>query len=175
MPITVQIVNPEDTLEIQRQKINSNDGALQNQGNSLESQQAAHVAAGHPALYYSKAEVDSLLQNLSNQNPLHYKEFVAHISQVGASAPTVQVFGDSIGVGNNISMSYSLPGRYILSVGKEMFTIGKTFCLVGGNERPGSITMQPADDLLISIKTQDVNGNYADSVLAVSFIIRVYE
>ena len=174
MPITVQIVNPEDTLEIQRQKINSNDGALQNQGNSLESQQAAHVAAGHPTLYYSKAEVDAAITAVISAAQ-GYKEFVAHISQVGASAPTVQVFGDSIGVGNNISMSYSLPGRYILSVGKEMFTIGKTFCLVGGNERPGSITMQPADDLLISIKTQDVNGNYADSVLAVSFIIRVYE
>ena len=173
MPVTIQTVNPENTLEIQRQKINSNDGALQNQGNSLESQQAAHAGSGHPTLYYSKSEIDALLQNLSNQNPLHYKEFVAHISQVGASTPTVQVFGN--GIGGNVSTGYSLPGRYILSLGAGMFTIGKTFCLVGGNERPGSITMQPADDLLISIKTQDVNGNYADSVLAVSFIIRVYE
>ena len=59
MPVAVQVVNPEDTLEIQRQKINNNDNALQNQGNSLESQQAAHIAVGHPSLYYSKNDIDS--------------------------------------------------------------------------------------------------------------------
>jgi hypothetical protein len=59
MPVTVQVVNAEDTLEVGRQKFNANDDALQDQGNSLEAAQAAHVTAGHPTLYYSKTEIDS--------------------------------------------------------------------------------------------------------------------
>ena len=49
----------EDTLDAGRIKINTNEDALSDQANALEAAQAAHVAAGHPSLYYAKSEVDS--------------------------------------------------------------------------------------------------------------------
>jgi hypothetical protein len=60
MPTTMTVINPEDTLDVGRQKINSNEADLMDQGNSLEAAQAAHVTAGHPTLNYTKSEVDNI-------------------------------------------------------------------------------------------------------------------
>lgn len=172
MPVAVQIVNPEDTLEIGRQKINSNDDALQNQGNSLESQQAAHVAAGHPSLYYSKAEVDAAIAAAIGAAQ-GYKDLVAWIGQNGINAPTLQIFKNEIG--GVPATSYVLVGRYLVTL-PGLLTIGKTIAIVGANGRPAVAFGQPYnnDGNSILISTFDFNGNWADGVLTAPLTIRVY-
>jgi len=78
MPVVTTDINPEDTLEQGRQKINTNDDALATQGNSLETQQAAHVSAGHPVLYYSKAETDAAIAATIG-SAVGYKELVGWV------------------------------------------------------------------------------------------------
>lgn len=75
MPITLQTVQPSDAIDAGRTKFNSNDAAIAAGVTALVDQLDGHVDAGHPSLYYSKAEVDALVADASGEAGvvhLHY-------------------------------------------------------------------------------------------------------
>jgi hypothetical protein len=61
--MAVTPVNASDTLDQGRVKFNANDQALQTQADSLQSQQTSHLSTGHPAVHYTKTEVDTQQSN----------------------------------------------------------------------------------------------------------------
>jgi hypothetical protein len=173
MPVTTQDVNPEDTLEVGRQKLNGNDEGLATHSNTLETQAAAHVGAGHPSLYYSKSEVDAAIA-ASTGGQLGYQEFVGWVQQVGTSAPAVTVFHNDFAV--TPTTQYVLLGRYLLTL-EGMLTPGKTFIMIGANGRPAVAFGQAYnnDGHSVLISTFDFNENWVDGVLTAPIIVRVYE
>lgn len=63
MPINIEQVASTDLINTGRTKWNNNDETLKNAINSLEAQQAAHAVSGHPELYYTSYEINTLLNN----------------------------------------------------------------------------------------------------------------
>ncbi len=59
MTVTPTHLAPSTVIEAGLTIINDNFDNLASQGNSLDAQQAAHAAAGHPTLYYTKAEIEA--------------------------------------------------------------------------------------------------------------------
>ncbi len=148
MPITIQTVDPSDLIDNGRTKFNANDDAIALANQALDDQVDAHVGVGHPTLYHTKAEVESLIDARTGKvNVTQY--YFGYDSQVnknyycgiedsiavvaGAGSVTKVTVTDELG---HSSVVTPAPGTYPVAVLDRLQCYGDVDILPGDEINP---------------------------------------
>ncbi len=118
--------------------------------------------------------------SISSSGSSEYSNYVAILNQKGTNAPTATVLKNDIGT---ITFSYISPGYYSI-VGTGLFTVGKTFVMIGrantdtdifdGITNCGYWELSLNEIKISSSNSFDHQGCYNDLINDLPIEIRVY-